>query len=72
MFASGLSSYLGSGNDNGSDDDSGDARAGMELRLFGVSLRPFVFFESAGDLMALYWSGKTAEKTSALQVRHES
>ena len=30
--------------------------------------RPFVFFESASDLMGKYWSGAVGERATALQV----
>ena len=46
----------------------GEATAGMELRILGNSIRPFVFFEGMSDIMSLYWSGKLEEKASALRV----
>ena len=45
-----------------------EATAGIEIKFLGNALRPFVFFNSMGDLMSLYWSGAAEEKNSALQV----
>ena len=65
MFASGLSSFVG----ESSLDDEGDPTAGMELTLFGASLRPYLFFSSLSELMGHAWSGTASEPTPALQVQ---
>ena len=70
MFANGLGSLMGGEEESGGKENAEDpeSNAGMELRILGNSLRPFIFFESMSDIMSLYWSGKLDEKTSALQV----
>jgi len=64
VFASGLSSFI----DDTATTDSEDATAGIEIRFLGYQIRPFIVFSSMGELMSLYWSGATEQKTSALQV----
>ncbi len=64
MFTNGLSSFI----DDTSSDDGEDATAGIEIKFMGNQLRPFIAFSSMGELMSLYWSGATEQKTSALQV----
>ena len=44
IFADGLESLMGGDDDAAA--DAPDPSAGMELRILGNSLRPFVFFES--------------------------
>ncbi len=34
-----------------------------------IRFRPFIFFESASDLMSKYWSGALNQKATALQVK---
>lgn len=65
VFAGGLAAYMGKTEDKSEDDE--DVNGGMEMRVLGNSLRPFVFFQSTGDLMSIYWSGKASEMNSALQ-----
>ena len=67
VFASGLGSLVGGEAAETSDDE--DVKAGMEITLFGNSLRPFIFFESTSDLLNIYWSGKAEEKNTAIQVK---
>jgi hypothetical protein len=50
------------------EDSNEEATAGIEIKFLGNALRPFVFFNSMGELMSLYWSGAAEEKNSALQV----
>ena len=70
IFANGLGSLMGGEEEDSSDKkEEQESNAGMELRILGNSLTPFVFFESMSDIMSLYWSGKLDEKTSALQVK---
>jgi hypothetical protein len=49
-----------------------EATAGIEIKFLGNALRPFVFFNSMGELMSLYWSGAAEEKNSALQVLRQT
>jgi len=71
IFAGGLSSFAGSGDDSAApvaEVEEEDANAGMELSLLGVQMRPIVFFSSKGELMGLVWSGTGSERTTAAQV----
>ena len=64
-----MSSFIDDG--SAKDEKEGDgeeATAGIEIKFLGNKLRPFIFFSSMGELMSLYWSGASEEKTSALQV----
>lgn len=63
MFAEGMGSFVG----ESSEEDSSDPTAGMELTLFGASLRPYLFFSSTSELMSHAWSGTASEPTPALQ-----
>ncbi len=63
MFAGGLSSTVGEAIPG----DDKEANAGMVLNILGYQLRPYVFFNSMGELMSLFWSGAGQEKTPALQ-----
>jgi hypothetical protein len=65
-----MSSFIDdSSKDDGSKDENEEATAGIEIKFLGNKLRPFIFFNSMGELMSLYWSGASEERTSALQVR---
>jgi hypothetical protein len=65
-----MSSFIDdSSKDDGSKDDNEEATAGIEIKFLGNKFRPFIFFNSMGELMSLYWSGASEERTSALQVR---
>ena len=65
IFAGGLSGFIG---DQADPNDDEESNAGMVLSVLGNKLRPFVFFNSMGELMNIYWSGAAESKTSALQV----
>ena len=51
IFADGLESLMGSDDDAAA---AADPSAGMELRILGNSLRPFVFFESTSGRSLSY------------------
>ena len=68
VFAGGIASYMGQGGEGEAVDDDPEVNGGLELRILGNSLRPFVFFESTSDLMSIYWSGRASEMNSALQA----
>ena len=70
MFANGMSKIISSATGGATASEDGildETNAGMELSLLGQPLRPFVFFESAADIMSMYWSGKLGERLTALQ-----
>lgn len=64
IFARGLSSFAGGGEDSGEDENE-STMAGMTLRLLGGYLRPYVFFTGSGELMSHVWSGTASEPTTA-------
>ena len=69
VFAGGMSSFIDDGSTKEEKEaDSEEASAGIEIKFLGNKLRPFIFFNSMGELRSLYWSGASEEKTSALQV----
>ncbi|XP_050308345.1 microsomal triacylglycerol transfer protein [Anthonomus grandis grandis] len=69
IFAGGLSSFSSSTPDEHDDpEEEEDASTGMELTVLGTQIRPFVFFESQGELMGLIWSGTASDMTPAFQA----
>lgn len=66
IFASGLSSFISSSDEEEVDpDEDTTATAGMELAIQGVQMRPLTFFKGQGELMGHVWSGTASEPTSA-------
>ena len=70
MFTSGLSSFLWS-------DDSADEEeiaepeeliAGIEVSVYGVRMRPFIFFHGHAELMGHIWAGTASNRTPIIQV----
>jgi microsomal triglyceride transfer protein large subunit len=76
MFAGGLDMFGGgSEDDDATEEDQQeveDANAGIEITLMDTQLRPYVFFTSKSELMGHVWSGTASERTTALQVRHDT
>ncbi|KAL1122411.1 hypothetical protein AAG570_003815 [Ranatra chinensis] len=66
LFSSGLSSFV---SDSSSNNENEVVSAGLELRVAGVALRPFVFFNGQTELMGHVWSGTASSSTPAYQVR---
>jgi len=67
-FAGGLSEYVGPDPEaDPAESESESPNAGMQLTIAGNQLRPFVFFQSSGDLMSLYWSGALEQRNPAIQ-----
>lgn len=67
LFASGLSSFVSSDEEEVDPDEDTTATAGMELAVQGNHLRPLIFFKGQGELMGHIWSGTASEPTSAYQ-----
>ena len=70
LFSNGLSSLLSSDGEDSS--DNGEIHAGLELTVLGVEFRPFIFFESNGELMGHVFSGTASTMTPAYQVIYYS
>ncbi|VVC41334.1 Hypothetical protein CINCED_3A012915 [Cinara cedri] len=71
LFSTGLgyftSLYDDSGNKDTSDEANLPATAGLELIVFGVHIRPFVMFNSQGQLMGHVWAGTGSDRTPIFQ-----
>lgn len=71
LFTGGLSSFLWSEDVPGEEEleEAEDLVAGIELTIYGVTVRPFIFFNGHGELMGHIWAGTASERTPALQVQ---
>ena len=58
----GLSGFLG----QSEAEDDQEANASVQISLLGLPLRPWSLFSSLGQLMDLYWSGRTERLSSYL------
>ena len=58
----GLSGFLG----QSEAEDDPEANASVQISLLGLPLRPSSLFSSLGQLMDLYWSGRTERLSSYL------
>ena len=61
LFARGLQGF--SGSSDGSDDES--TMAGMHLKVMGMQLRPYTFFDGKAAALGHIWSGTASEPTTA-------
>lgn len=76
LFARGLSSFAGgddadgqAGNAHENEEEANEVEgddstmAGVALQVLGTQLRPYLFFQSTGELMGHVWSGTGSEST---------
>ncbi|RWS27644.1 hypothetical protein B4U80_04809, partial [Leptotrombidium deliense] len=66
LFARGLESLAGTTTST-AEETTDSTSAGMSLKIFGVQLRPYIFFTTTGELMGHVWSGTASEPTSAVR-----
>lgn len=71
LFTGGLSSFLWSEEVPGEEEleEPEDLIAGVELTVYGVSVRPFIFFNGHAQLMGHIWAGTASERTPIQQVK---
>lgn len=65
LFARGLSSFAGSSDGSEASDADESTMAGMALKIMGMQLRPYQFFETLSELMGHVWKGTASEPTTA-------
>lgn len=66
LYARGLESVAGTSDASSTSSDE-STLAGMSLKILGMQLRPYVFFDGKGELMKHLWAGTASSPTTAFR-----